>query len=169
MADLTTRMARLAAGAALAFTIGGVLQMPALGQGAPTAAPPAYRPGVGDLMVGSVQPRHIKLAAAGQAKNWAYATYQLHELGESFDRLARTFPNIRQMPSAELIAGAVKTPIAALEAAIAAGDADRFKTAYAQLTDGCNACHMQTGRGVIVIQVPGAVTSYPDQDFAPKP
>jgi hypothetical protein len=160
---------RLAGPAALALALAAAAQLPAKGQGAPAAAPPpAYRPGVGDLMVGSVQPRHIKLAAGGQAKNWAYAAYTLHELGESFDRLARTFPNIRQMPTADLIASTTKAPMAALDAAITAGDAERFKTAYAQLTDGCNACHIQTGRNAVVIRVPDAVSMYPDQDFAPK-
>jgi hypothetical protein len=129
--------------------------------------PPAYRPGVGDLMTGSVQPRHIKLAAAAQAQNWPYAGYTLHELGESLDRVARTFPMIRQMPTADLVAKATKEPMEALDAAIKAGDAAAFNKAYARLTDGCNGCHVQTGREMVVIRVPDAVTSFPDQDFRP--
>jgi hypothetical protein len=149
------------------LALAGVASLPARGQQPQQTPPPAYRPGVGDLMTGSVQPRHIKLAAAGQAKNWPYAAYTLHELGESFDRVVKTFPTIRQMPSADLVAQAMKAPMAALDDAIKAADPVRFKTAYAQLTDGCNGCHQQTGRGMVVIQVPEAVTMFPDQNFNP--
>ena len=68
-------------------------QTPAAPQG---AAPQAYRPGLGDLMTMTVQPRHTKLGLAGQEKNWAYAAYELHELEESFERAARVWPMYRQ-------------------------------------------------------------------------
>jgi hypothetical protein len=162
----TTLVAGLAA-VALVAAIGQTL-LPAHGQQAQQAQqPPPYRPGMGDLMAGSVQPRHLKLAAAAQAQDWAYAGYTLHELGESFDRVVRTFPMIRQMPAADLVDKATKTPMAALDAAIKAADIGAFNKAYAQLTDGCNGCHIQTGREMIVIKVPGAVTSFPDQELKP--
>jgi hypothetical protein len=41
------------------------------GQGSP---PAAYRPGLGDLMTMTVQPRHLKVGLAGQERNWAYVT-----------------------------------------------------------------------------------------------
>ena len=44
--------------------------------------PPAYRPGLGDLMTMTVQPRHIKLGLAVSEKNWSFAAYELHELEE---------------------------------------------------------------------------------------
>jgi hypothetical protein len=130
------------------------------------AAPPNYLPGLGDLMTMTVQPRHIKLAMAGREKNWTYAAYELHELEEAFDRVARVWPQWRSVPIAELIASATKEPIAALTQAIKAADSDRFAAAYAQLTDTCNACHQAANRGVIVIRVPEA-SSFPDQDFRP--
>jgi hypothetical protein len=37
--------------------------------------PPAYRPGLGDLMSMTVQPRHIKLGLAVLEKNWSFAAY----------------------------------------------------------------------------------------------
>jgi hypothetical protein len=44
----------------------------------PQETPPLpYRPGLGDLMTMTVQPRHIKLGLAGGEKNWAYAAYQI--------------------------------------------------------------------------------------------
>ena len=36
----------------------------------PAPQPPTYRPGLGDLMTMTVQPRHIKLGLAGREKNW---------------------------------------------------------------------------------------------------
>ncbi len=53
------------------------------------AALPVYRPGLGDLMTMTVQPRHMKLGLAGTEKNWAYAAYELHEPEESFEQAAR--------------------------------------------------------------------------------
>ena len=54
--------------------------------------PPTYRPGLGDLMTMTVQPRHMKLGLAGREKNWAFAAYELHEMEESFERVARYWP-----------------------------------------------------------------------------
>ncbi|HSI02334.1 MAG TPA: hypothetical protein VLA02_17165, partial [Reyranella sp.] len=45
-----------------------------------TPQQPSYRPGLGDLMTMTVQPRHTKLGLAGQERNWTYAAYALHEL-----------------------------------------------------------------------------------------
>ena len=59
---------------------------------APSDGPPSYRPGLGDLMTTTVQPRHIKLAFAGREKNWTYAAYEVHELDEAFDRLSIQWP-----------------------------------------------------------------------------
>jgi hypothetical protein len=56
---------------------------------APADVSTVYRPGLGDLMAMTGQPRHIKLALAGRQKNWTYAAYELHELQEAFDRAAK--------------------------------------------------------------------------------
>src|SRR4051794_39489959 len=69
----------------------------------PTQSPTAYRPGLGDLMTMTVQPRHIKLGLAGREKNWAYAAYEFHELEESFERVARHSPQWRKKPIAEMM------------------------------------------------------------------
>jgi hypothetical protein len=145
--------------------------MPALGQappapGAPPANPP-YRVGMGEVMAFGVQPRHLKMALAAQAGDWAYASYAWKELGESFDRIPRAIPNYRGQPTSELFGRFVKGPMAAIEQAIMASDANRFKTAYAELTQGCNACHQQTDRAMVVIKVPDNASIVADQDFKP--
>jgi hypothetical protein len=65
--------------------------------------PQAYRPGRGDLMTTTVQPRHTKPRIAGQEGNWAYAAYEFHELRESFDRASRAWLVYRKTNIAELL------------------------------------------------------------------
>jgi hypothetical protein len=139
----------------------------------PTAAsaqtPPAYRPGLGDLMTMTVQPRHLKLALAGRNKNWAYAAYESHELEEALEHIAKQVPKWRELDIPQLMAATVKQPLDDVEAAIKASDGPRFDTAFRQLTDACNACHKSANLGVIVIRVPDE-SAFPNQDFrAPKP
>lgn len=125
-----------------------------------------YRPGLGDMMTMTVQPRHIKLGLAGRAQNWAFADYELHELEEAFDRAGRVWPTWRGKPIPDMVKSVAGEPIAALRQAIKAADADKFARAYSQLTDACNVCHQSSERAMIVIQVPES-SPYPDQDFRP--
>lgn len=141
----------------------GNAQTPAAPQ---SPAPQVYRPGLGDLMTMTVQPRHTKLGIAGQQKNWTYAVYELHELQESFDRAARVWPVYRKTNFAELIVATMKEPMDAVEQAIKSADASKFTEAYARLTETCNACHQSAERPFVVIQVP-KVSPFPDQDFRP--
>lgn len=129
-------------------------------------APQAYRPGLGDLMTMTVQPRHIKLGLAGQEKNWTYAAYELHELEEAFERAARVWPLYRKTNISELMAATTKEPMEAVSQAIKSADGAKFNEAYARLTATCNACHQSTERAFVVIQMPKA-SSFPDQDFRP--
>ena len=119
--------------------------------------PAPYRPGLGDLMTMTVQPRHLKVGIAGQEKNWPYAAYEGHELEEAFERIAKLVPKWREFDIPQLLAAAK------------AGNGQRFDAAYRQLTDACNACHKSANVGVIAIKVPDA-SAFPNQDFrAAKP
>jgi hypothetical protein len=131
-----------------------------------TPTPPAYRPGLGDLMTTTVQPRHIKLWAGGQEKNWAYAAYALDELEEALERAARTWPRWRTHDIAQMIPALTKEPLADLDAAIKASDAVKFADGYRRLTEACNSCHQAAEHGMIVIRVPQSAP-FPDQDFRP--
>ena len=129
-----------------------------------------YSAGMGEIMVFGVQPRHIRLAAAVRAGDWAYAAYALKELGESFERIPRAMPQYQGQATADVIGSYTKEPMAALDQAIKAADAKGFKTAYAQLTQNCNACHQATNRAAVVIKVPTTTDASADQDFkASKP
>ena len=134
--------------------------------GTAQTAQPQYRPGLGDLMTMTVQPRHIKLAFAGREKNWTYAAYELHELEEAFERAAQVWPQWRSVPIAQMMDSVTKEPMAAVSQAIQDADTNRFNAAYKQLTEACNACHQAADRAIIVIRVP-ELSSFPDQDFQP--
>jgi len=129
-----------------------------------------FRPGLGDLMMAFVQPRHTKLGLAGMAQNWVLATYELNELRETFDDVGKLIIKHGDLEIAPAIAATVTPPMDALDKAIKAKDRTAFTKAYADLTSGCNACHQSADHPMIVIQAPSVgQTAFPDQDFnAPK-
>jgi hypothetical protein len=141
-----------------------VLPLTAIAQGDP---PPAYRPGLGDLMTMTVQPRHLKVGLALEQRNWAYAAFELHELEETLERVARLVPTWRDLDIAGLIKGSTTAPIEAMEEAVKAKDVARFTEAYGQLTAACNACHQSAKLEMIVIQVPKGGGPFANQDFRP--
>ena len=134
---------------------------------APASPPsPDYHPSMGDLMTMAVQPRHTKLGLAGARGNWTYATYELAELRNAFARIARTIPIYGSTDTAAIIDAMTRTPLAALESAVKSADAQKFSSAYSQLTAACNACHASQAHAMVVIKAP-AESAYADQDFEP--
>ncbi len=125
---------------------------------------PDYHPSMGDLMTMAIQPRHTKLGRAGWNGNWIYAEYELSELRNAFLRIARTIPTYRNADMTVMMGAMVTQPLQSVEDSIRAKDAARFRTAYAQLTATCNACHVSQDHAMVVIRVPSR-DPYPDQDF----
>ena len=139
----------------------------ALAANAQTAPQPqGYRPGLGDLMTATVQPRHAKIALAGREANWPLAKYELHQLQEALDRVVQAWPRWKGLPLGGMVEAVEKGPMAAVSEAIEAKDAAKFSAAMGQLTEGCNACHQAANVGMVVIKAPDA-SSFPDQDFRP--
>jgi hypothetical protein len=134
---------------------------------AQNASPPAYRPGLGDLMTMTVQPRHLKVGLAAQERNWAYAQYEVHELEEAFERVVKLVPKWREFDIAALVASSVKQPLEDLEEAAKVKSPPLFFEAYDKLTAACNACHQSANVGMVVIQVPKA-SPFANQDFRPQ-
>ena len=133
------------------------------------AEPQAYKPGLGDLMTMTVQPRHTKLGLAGQEKNWVYAAYEQHELQEAFDRAARVWPMYRKSDINALLASTMKEPMEA------GGRGDPRTTSMSARsttpTRGspptpATPAIEATERNFVVIRVPRA-SPFPDQDFRP--
>jgi hypothetical protein len=132
------------------------------------AAAVAFPMTLGDMMNTLVQPRHVKLGLAGQARNWALAEYALVELRQTFAGIVKAEPHFRGLPIGELVDAAVSGPMNAVETAIREQNAKKFAASYAQLTAGCNACHQAAFHPFVVIKAP-AVSAFPDQDFNPRP
>lgn len=142
----------------------------ALPQGAPpvnqaSEAPVPYTMTLGDMMDTLVQPRHAKLGLAGRAQNWPLAEYSLVEIRQVFAGIVKAQPRFRGLPVGELVDAAVSQPMNAVEAAIKQQDPAKFAAAYAQLTQGCNACHAAVEHPFVVIKAPDA-SAFPNQDFS---
>jgi hypothetical protein len=152
-------LAAPAAGSALAQTA------PAEGAAPAPAAP--YAMTLGDMMNTLIQPRHAKLGLAGKAQNWPLAQYAMIVIRQSFAGIIKAQPKFRGLPVEELVTAALGQPMDAVDAAIKAQDPQKFATAYAQLTAGCNACHAAADHPYVVIKTPD-VSEFPNQDFNPK-
>ncbi|SEP18914.1 Cytochrome C' [Rhodospirillales bacterium URHD0017] len=148
------------------FAIAFAWMLTPIAAGGQASPPAAYRPGLGDLMTTTVQPRHLKVGLAGQEQNWPYVRYELHELEESLERVARQWPKWREVDIAGLVVGSTKEPMAAVDEAAKAGDNTRFTEAYGRLTAACNACHQSANVAMIVIQAPKG-SPFTNQDFRP--
>jgi hypothetical protein len=127
-----------------------------------------FTPGFDDLMTMLIQPRHIKLYEAGEAKNWELAGAEARNLRQAFDRIAVAIPAYLGNDVKTAVANLMGPPLKKLDDAIAHADAKGFASAYKEVTDGCNACHTFMERPFIVMKVPDA-HAFPDQDFKPQP
>jgi hypothetical protein len=125
-----------------------------------------FKPALDDLMTMLIQPRHIKLYYAGEAKNWKLAGFELDELRAGLARIGRTIPNYRNNNVDGAVAAIFADTVKTVDAAIKAQDATQFTAAYRQMTDACNACHTGMEHQFLVIKVPDAM-NYPDQEFRP--
>ena len=150
----------------------GIAQQPAAPVAAPLAAPQGgaaaspYAMTMGDMMNTLIQPRHAKLGLAGHAENWRLAQYASAEIRQAFAGIAKAQPKFSGMPVGELVDVAIVPPLNAIDAAIKQQDAAKFTAAYGQLTQGCNACHMELDHPYVVIKIPDA-SAFPNQDFGP--
>ncbi len=136
---------------------------------AATAVPAAtgWVPDLGDLML-QQQMRHAKLWFAGEAGNWKLAAYEIAELREGFEEIARLHPTHKDapVPIDQAIETIIKEPVDNLSQAIAKADRKAFEEAFDNVTAGCNGCHEATDYGFSVLQRPKS-NPFPNQNFAP--
>jgi hypothetical protein len=131
------------------------------------AASSPYVMTMGDMMNTLIQPRHAKLALAARGENWVLAAYAASEIRQAFAGIAKAQPKFAGMPVGELVDVAIVPPLNALDTAIKQQDTQKFAAAYDQLTQGCNACHMELNHPYVVIRTPDA-SAFPNQDFSQK-
>ena len=167
------RLAGIAAIAVSVLAVGagaGLAQQPAAPAAAPVASPQGgaaaspYAMTMGDMMNTLIQPRHAKLGLAGHAENWRLAQYASAEIRQAFAGIAKAQPKFAGMPIGTLVDVAMVPPLNAIDAAIKQQDAAKFTAAYGQLTQGCNACHMELDHAYVVIKIPDA-SVFPNQEF----
>ncbi len=116
-------------------------------------------PHLSEIMV-QQQMRHIKLWFAGDAANWPLADYEIDQLKDGFDDIAKLL-------GGDIAQQYVGGPISRLEKAIDAKDHEAFVSAFDRLSAGCNACHRTLDRAFIAIQRPVRLP-YSDQNFSPQ-
>jgi hypothetical protein len=172
MIDRTRFIAIFALAVIAAGSIGfwQTVQSPAQQAASPPPPPPSAVPVVmtmGDLMNTLVQPRHLKLGLAGQAQNWPLAKYALEQLRAAFANIVSAKPKFSGMPVGELVDVALGPPLKAVETAIKQQDAQKFAAAFEQVSQGCNACHMELDHPYVVIKTPDA-SAFPNQEFKPQ-
>jgi hypothetical protein len=105
------------------------------------------------------QMRHIKLWFAGDAANWPLADYELDQLKDGFDDVAKLL-------GGDLAQQHVGGALSGLEKAIESKDHAAFVAAFDRLSADCNACHGKLDHAFIVIQRP-VLLPYSDQNFSP--
>jgi hypothetical protein len=156
----------LAGSIALAASVIGIAQSAP----APAAAPPAplvildFKPTLSDLMTMLIQPRHQKLWAAGQQRNWTLAAFQLREMRAGFDKIAATIPKYINIDLGPTFINIMDSQVRAVNGAITSQNTQLFMTAFSDLTASCNSCHEALNHGFLVMKVP-EVTGYANQDF----
>ena len=126
----------------------------------------SYTPGLVEFMM-HVQSHHAKLWLAGNARNWDLADYQLDELKELLEDIAKRVADYKGTPVGKMIEAISMPPINDIEGAVKSRDFGKFAAAFDKLTAACNACHEAASRGFIVIQRPGS-SPFPNQSFAPR-
>jgi hypothetical protein len=168
MNDRTTSIAIFAIAVIAAGSLGfwQTARSPAQQPALPPAAIPIVM-GMGDMMNTLVQPRHAKLGLAGHAENWPLANYALAEIRQAFAGIVKAVPKFRGMPVGDLVDLALTQPLNAVEAAIKQQDPKKFATAYDQLNQGCNVCHVELDHPYVVIKTPDA-SAFANQDFKPR-
>jgi hypothetical protein len=124
-----------------------------------TPAPAADVPGLGEIMT-LQQLRHIKLWFAGRAGNWPLADYEVGELNEGFEDVAKLL-------GGDTVDKMVGAQIKALQKAVDEKNRTGFFAAYDSLSAGCNNCHRTLDHAFIAIQRP-TVLPYSDQKFTPQ-
>ena len=160
----------IAGSVALAASVVGIAQSAP----APAAAPPAplvildFKPTLSDLMTMLIQPRHQKLWAAGQQRNWTLAAFELREMRAGFDKIAATIPKYINIDLGPTFINIMDSQVRAVNGAITSQNSTLFNTAFADLTGSCNSCHEALNHGFLVMKVPD-VTGYPNQDFRALP
>ena len=117
----------------------------------PEQGPP---PRFGDRME-MIGRRLERLGRAGAAGRWELARYEVEELEETFEDVARTpLPeDIEALDVSEFIDPLIGSALPALDAALERRDPAAFRLAFAGVAQRCNNCHHAAARNFV--EIPG--------------
>ncbi len=118
-----------------------------------------YKPGLGEFMSG-IQVHHEKLFFAGQHGNWKLADFEIHEIMESLDDIAKYSTD---RPESKLVP-MLNTPLDSLNASIAKKDAAGFNKNFILLTNTCNNCHHAVNYDFNKVKIP-TTPPFSNQEF----
>ena len=124
-----------------------------------------YAPGLVEFMI-AVQSRHAKLWLAGNARNWELADYQVDELKELLEDIAKRFPVYKDMPVGQMIESTTMAPIGDVEAAIKANDRGQVRGGVRQAHRRLQCLPRGANRRVHRDPAAGG-SAFPNQSFAP--
>jgi hypothetical protein len=141
------------------LTAGIACAQPGVKPGEGSAEEAERLPHLSEIMV-QQQMRHIKLWFAGDAGNWPLADYEIDQLKDGFDDVAKLL-------GGDLAQQHVGGAISQLEQAIESKDHTAFVSAFDRLSLGCNQCHRTLDHAFIVIRRPDLLP-YSDQNFSPQ-
>jgi hypothetical protein len=100
----------------------------------------SLKPGLGDLML-EIQVHHNKLWFAGKAENWPLAQFEHDEIMEILTQ-AETIEKERS--EVKLFKSMIYPQLDSIQLFIKQKNADRFDSAFRNLTQACNNCHTNT-------------------------
>jgi hypothetical protein len=124
----------------------------------PDSRGPEAGPHFGDRMT-LVGLRFERLGRAGVAERWEFARYEVEELRESFEEIARMPPpeELEGAGMPRLVDALVEGTFPGLDSALARGDSISFRAAFGRAAGACNACHLAAKHAYIIVPTePGA-------------
>jgi catalase len=113
----------------------------------------SYVPELADLM-SITQERFSRLAYAPEKNDWDLAAYEAAHLRKTFDTAVKLYPVFGDVQQEKLVHEATTPALNAIDKAISSKDLRRFDTAFKDLRDACNSCHVQARVGFIEIGSP---------------
>jgi len=114
-----------------------------------TALNNVYKPGFGESM-NVVHHHYLEIGQAGLDKNWQYAYFELKEMMEAVENIEKYQKDRKEIGLLKML----DKPVTELMHITKKENENSFKDAYVNLTNTCNACHLQTNYAFIKIEIP---------------
>lgn len=121
----------------------------------------SYKPGFGEFML-DIQIHHSKLWFAGKNKNWELAHFEVSEMMETVDNLAKYQSERKEM----MMMGMLTRALDSVQMAVGQKDLSKFNSTFSYLTKTCNICHEAAKFEFNVIKVPES-SPFSNQEFQP--